>query len=76
MKKHGDSPLWQDVKGFTTIRNTIVGIYRGLPDRDPRKAKLKESYLNAIDTAMTTFHPKLQDLLKRYFEDDSMKVIK
>lgn len=76
MKKHGDSPLWQDVKSFTTIRNTIVGLYRGLPERDPRKAKLKESYLNAIDTAMTTFHPKLQDLLKRYFEDDSMKVIK
>jgi hypothetical protein len=76
MKKHGDSPLWQDVKSFTTIRNTIVGLYRGLPDRDPRKAKLKESYLNAIDISMTTFHPKLQDLLKRYFEDDSMKVIK
>jgi hypothetical protein len=76
MKKHGDSPLWQDVKSFTTIRNTIVGLYRGLPERDPRKAKLKDSYLNAIDTAMTTFHPKLQDLLKRYFEDDSMKVIK
>jgi hypothetical protein len=76
MKKHGDSPLWQDVKKFTDIRNTIVGLYRGLPDRDPRKAALKESYLNAIDVAMTTFHPKLQDLLKRYFEDDSMKVIK
>jgi hypothetical protein len=76
MQKHGDSPLWQDVKRFTDIRNTIVGIYRGLPDRDSRKADLKESYLKAIDTAMTTFHPKLQDLLKRYFEDDSMKVIK
>jgi hypothetical protein len=76
MKKHGDSPLWQDVKRFTDIRNTIVGLYRGLPERDSRKADLKESYLNAIDLAMTTFHPKLQDLLKRYFEDDSMKVIK
>ena len=76
MQKHGDSPLWQDVKRFTDIRNTIVGIYRALPDRDSRKADLKESYLKAIDTAMTTFHPKLQDLLKRYFEDDSMKVIK
>jgi hypothetical protein len=76
MKKHGDVPLWQDVKSFLSIRNTIVEIYRGLPDRDPRKAKLKESYLNGIDVAMTTFHPKLQDLLKRYFEDDTMKVIK
>lgn len=76
MKKHGDSPLWKDVKSFLSIRNTIVEIYRGLPDRDPRKAKLKESYLNGIDVAMTTFHPKLQDLLKRYFEDDTMKVIR
>jgi hypothetical protein len=76
MKKHGKTPLWQDVSNFLTIRNSIVEIYRGLPDGDRRKAKLKESYLNGIDAAMTTFHPKLQDLLKRYFEDDTMKVIK
>jgi hypothetical protein len=76
MKKHGDVPLWKDVKSFLSVRNTIVEIYRALPDRDPRKAKLKESYLNGIDVAMTTFHPKLQDLLKRYFEDDTMKVIR
>jgi len=76
MKKHGKTPLWQDVENFLTIRNSVVEIYRSLPDRDPRKAKLKESYLNGIDAAMTTFHPKLQDLLKRYFEDDTMKVIK
>jgi len=76
MKKYGDAPLWQDVKSFLAIRNSIVGVYRALPDGDRRKARLKESYLVAIDTAMTKFHPKLQDLLKRYFEDDTMKVIK
>ena len=75
MGKHGDSPLWQDVKKFTNIRNAIVSIYRSLPDRDPRKARLKESYLVALDTSLTTFHPKLQDIIKRYFEDDTMKVI-
>jgi hypothetical protein len=76
MDKHGNnSPLWQDVKQFTTIRNAIVGVYRSLPDRDPRKAQLKESYLKALDTAMTTFNPKLQDIIKRYFEDDTMKVV-
>jgi hypothetical protein len=76
MKKHGNSPLWQDVSSFLSIRNSIVEVYRSLPDRDKRKAKLKESYLNALDASMTKFHPKLQDLLKRYFEDDTMKVIK
>lgn len=75
MKKYGDAPLWQDVQSFLAIRNSIVGIYRALPDGDRRKAKLKESYLVAMDTAMTKFHPKLQDILKRYFEDDTMKVI-
>jgi hypothetical protein len=76
MDKHGDAPLWKDVKQFLYIRNTIVAVYRSFEDGDRRKALLKESYLNAIDTAMTTFHPKLQDLLKRYFEDDTMKVIR
>ena len=76
MKKHGNAPLWQDVKKFLAVRNAIVEVYRALPDRDRRKADLKESYLKGIDVAMTTFHPKLQDLLKRYFEDDTMKVIK
>ena len=76
MKKHGNTPLWQDVTKFLAVRNAIVEVYRALPDRDRRKADLKESYLKGIDVAMTTFHPKLQDLLKRYFEDDTMKVIK
>lgn len=75
MGKHGESPLWQDVKKFTSIRNAIVSVYRSFPDRDPRKARLKESYLLALDTGLTTFHPKLQDIIKRYFEDDTMKVI-
>lgn len=75
MKKHGDSPLWKDVQGFLTIRNTIAAVYRSLPDRDPRKAILKDNYLNAMSAGMTTFHPKLQDIFKRYFEDDNMKVV-
>ena len=75
MKQHGDSPLWKDVQNFLTIRNTIAAVYRSLPDRDPRKAILKDNYLNAMSAGMTTFHPKLQDIFKRYFEDDNMKVV-
>jgi hypothetical protein len=63
------------VQNFLTIRNTIAAVYRSLPDRDPRKAILKDNYLNAMSAGMTTFHPKLQDIFKRYFEDDNMKVV-
>jgi hypothetical protein len=76
MTKHGnDSPLWQDVKRFMTVRNAIVGVYQSLPDRDPRKSQLKEAYFAGIDNALTTFHPKLQDIIKRYFDKDTMKAV-
>lgn len=75
MKKYGDSPVWQDAKKFTQIRNAITIAYQSFPQGDPRKSRLKESYLDYIATSLGTFHPKVQEIMKRYFDDDTMKVV-
>jgi hypothetical protein len=75
MKKYGDSPVWQDAQKFTQIRNAITLAYQSLPTGDPRKSRLKESYLDYIAANLGTFHPKVQEIMKRYFDDDTMKVV-
>jgi len=75
MKKYGDSPVWQDAKKFTQIRNAITLAYQSFPQGDPRKSKLKEAYLDYVATNLGTYHPKVQEIMKRYFDDDTMKVV-
>ena len=73
MKKYGDTKLWKDIEQFMLIRNTVVGLYQGLPDRSAQKSKTKKDYIEFIDERSKVWHPKLQDLLNRYFEEDTMK---
>lgn len=75
MKKYGDSPVWQDAQKFTQIRNAITTAYQSFPQGDPRKSRLKEAYLDYIATNLGSFHPKVQEIMKRYFDDDTMKVV-
>ena len=75
MKKYGDSPVWRDVKKFNDIRNAVTMAYQALPSGDRRKSGLKEAYLDYIATNLGTFHPKVQEIMKRYFDDDTMKVV-
>jgi hypothetical protein len=73
MDKYGKTKFWSDVSDYMGIRNAVVGIYQGLPSNDPRKSKLKKAYNATLDTFIPTWHPKLQDIVKRYFEEDTMK---
>lgn len=75
MKKYGDSPVWQDAKKFTQIRNAVTMAYQAFPQGDSRKSRLKESYLDYIATNLGSYHPKVQELMKRYFDEDTMKVV-
>jgi hypothetical protein len=73
MKKYGKTKFWSDVSDYLAIRNSIVDIYQDYPANDPRKSKLKKSYNATLDTFIPTWHPRLQDIIKRYFEEDTMK---
>jgi hypothetical protein len=73
MKQYGNTKLWTDVKEFMAIRNTVVEVYKGMPTGSSDKSKVKKNYIAFIDEHMKTWHPKLQDLVNRYFEEDTMK---
>jgi len=73
MKKYGNTKFWSDVSDYLAIRNSIVDIYQEYPANDPRKSRLKKSYNATLDTFIPTWHPRLQDIIKRYFEEDTMK---
>lgn len=75
MKKYGNSPVWQDAQKFTQIRNAVTMAYQAFPTGDPRKSRLKESYLDYIAENLGAYHPKIQEIMKRYFDDDTMKVV-
>jgi hypothetical protein len=73
MEQYGKTKLWADVTEFMTIRNTVTSVYSGLPDRDPRKAAIKDTYVALLETWSPKWHPKLQQLLIRNFSEDILK---
>ena len=44
-------------------------------EEELRKSKFKEAYLSYLDTNMSAFHPKLQTMLKIYFDNDTLKAV-
>jgi hypothetical protein len=75
MKKYGDSWVFQDLKQFTMVRDIYTQTRKALPRRDPRRTKLREAYEATLDGLIPTWHPKVQSLVTRYFENDTMKVV-
>ena len=73
MKKYGNTKLYQDIKQFSTERNLAVDIYKSFSKNDPRKSQFKKVYLENLETRMNLWHPKLQELINRYFIEDTMK---
>jgi hypothetical protein len=75
MGKHGTTEYWQDVKTFMNLRNKVASLYNSFPDGDFRKSKFKEAYLAYLDMNISSFHPKLQTMIKIYFDNDTLKVV-
>jgi|APGre2960657404_1045060.scaffolds.fasta_scaffold00143_4 hypothetical protein len=73
MEKYGKTKVWEDISTFMEIRNTVVSAYQGLPYGSPNKSTLKNNYIDYIDDISKTWHPKVQLLINRYFEEDTMK---
>lgn len=75
MKKYGKTKFWSDAKMFINIREQIADIYRGWQETGG-KTKIRESYMNTMDTFISQYHPKLQEIIKRYFDVDTLKPVK
>lgn len=76
MKKYGKTKFWADAKSYIIIREGVASVYSSLPADFDGKSKIRESYLMAMDETMSTYHPKLQEIIKRYFDNDRMKPVR
>jgi hypothetical protein len=74
MAKHGNSKLWQDVQGFLSIRNMYTEVYQTLGNGDRRKSQLKNMYNSQVAANISQWDPALQELITRYFINDTMKI--
>ena len=75
MDKNGNSEYWQDVTTFMKLRTEVAALYKSFPDGDERKSKFREAYLTYLDMNLSAFHPKLQTMIKIYFDNDTLKVV-
>lgn len=73
MAAHGDSKLWQDVQNFVSVRTMYTNVYKSLASNDSRKKGLQAAYVKQLNDNISQWEPPLQELINRYFINDSMK---
>lgn len=76
MEKYGKSPLWQDVKKFMNFRDSIVNLYNSLPEGSQQKTNVKIGWDNYTTDTISQWHPQLQNIINRYFDNDTLKAVR
>lgn len=64
-----------DVKLFMQAREMFAKFYQALPDYDKRKSLVLDGYNAWIEAFSGQWDGKLQTIIKRYFDNDSLKVV-
>ena len=76
MAKYGQTRFYQDAKEFIIGREIAATAYKSVPDNFPNKPRIKEAYNELMQIKMKTWSPKLQEIINRYFENDSLKMVR
>ena len=76
MKKYGKTKFWTDAQAFIQTREMVASLYSSTPADFGNKSKIREAYLATMDLMLSTYHPKLQEVIKRYFDNDTLKTVK
>lgn len=74
MKQHGKSKFWEDTNTFLKKRQDFGKIYSELKNTND-KSKFREGYLLSVESSLGTYHPRLQEMIKRYFDDDNLTMV-
>ena len=70
-----ESGFQSDVQEFMKARGLFAKYYQALPDYDKRKGDLLDAYNAWIDAYSGQWDRKLQIIIQRYFDNDSLKVV-
>lgn len=74
MKQHGKSKFWEDTNTFLRKRQDFGQVYSELKNTAD-KSKFREGYLLSVESSLGTYHPRLQEMIKRYFDDDTLTMV-
>lgn len=74
MKKN-NSQFWKDAQKFLAARTMFVKTYQSLPDYDKRKATLMDNYNEWVARNAGQWDSNLQNILTRYFDNDTLKAV-
>jgi len=75
MSRYGNTKLWNDVKEFLTLRMTTTLVRDQLSANDPGKTRIRENYEKILEKSSEKWHPKLRELIRRHFENDTLKAV-
>lgn len=76
MAKYGESKFFQDAKQFIIGREIAATAYKSVPDNFPNKKDIRTAYNTAMQIQMKSWSPKLQEIINRYFENDTLKMVR
>lgn len=75
MSRYGNTKLWDDVKQFMTLRMVATSLRDELPAGDPGKTRIRDNYQAILEQEAPKWHPRLRELIRRYFEEDTLKAV-
>jgi hypothetical protein len=73
MKKHGNTPFWQDAAEIMAYRDSFSKLRSDAPDGS--KIKVNDGYEIYINSILPTIDPKLANIISRYFINDSLREV-
>lgn len=74
MNKFGNTQFWVHAKAFTEYRNSVVKAYKDAPTGT--KNQVKEQWLAYLESSLDLWDPVMQNIINRYFQNDSLEDIK
>lgn len=74
MDKFGKTQFWVHAKAFTEYRNSVVKAYKDAPTGT--KNQVKEQWLAYLESTLDMWDPVMQNIINRYFQNDSLEDIK
>lgn len=70
-----ESRFQKDVETFMKARSMFAKAYQSLPDYDSRKSDVLDAYNSWIEIFSGQWDSRLQTIVKRYFDNDTLKVV-
>ena len=73
MSKFGNTQFWVHAKAFVNYRNSVVKAYKDAPTGT--KNQVKEQWLGYLESSLDLWDPVMQNIINRYFQNDSLEDI-